>query len=313
MATSYSNFGGVGGRSAVIGVTTNIALGGTGVGYLVNGAYGNVLWFQTQSVTSSLYLQFQFTSAQNGTQNVVIDEAKWYQNNATAQGVWQWQGSNDGSSWTNIGANFTLGGATTEIITTLNGNTTSYGYYQMIGVSGSTNSSPFTQAIDFKIDGFAFTAQFPAATIYQRTYFTQVPTLPSMAYQRTYFTVGESNQGYSIPSSLFGYGLAAPATPTGATPVPVAATLLGATKGIAYSETISAQGGSSPYTFTVSIGALPTGLSLNSSTGVISGTPTVLGTSNFTIRVTDSVAATGTQPFSITVSAPVAANYGYFN
>src|ERR1039458_1221903 len=55
-------------------------------------------------------------------------------------------------------------------------------------------------------------------------------------------------------------------------PVPVAQQLKGGTIGIAYSETISAQGGTSPYTFALTSGSLPTGTSLNTSTGVISGT-----------------------------------------
>ena len=91
---------------------------------------------------------------------------------------------------------------------------------------------------------------------------------------------------------------------TGATPVPVAQALQGGTLGIAYSETISTQGGASPYTYTVITGALPTGTSLNSSTGVISGTPTAVGTYNFTIKVTDSNGSTGTQAFQITIANP---------
>lgn len=61
--------------------------------------------------------------------------------------------------------------------------------------------------------------------------------------------------------------------------------------GVSYSATLTATGGQSPYTFAVTSGSLPTGLTLNSATGVISGTPTAGGTFNFTITVTDS--ATG--------------------
>ena len=64
-------------------------------------------------------------------------------------------------------------------------------------------------------------------------------------------------------------------------------TLPNGTQGTAYSQTVTASGGTAPYTYSVTVGALPAGLSLNSSTGVISGTPTGSGTSNFTIGATD--------------------------
>ena len=73
----------------------------------------------------------------------------------------------------------------------------------------------------------------------------------------------------------------------------------------AYSETVSATGGSEPYAFTVLSGSLCTGLSLASATGIISGTPTTVETCNFTIRVTDDAAATDDQPLGIKVAAGI--------
>jgi len=71
----------------------------------------------------------------------------------------------------------------------------------------------------------------------------------------------------------------------------------------AYNQTVSATGGTTPYTWSISGGTLPAGLSLNSSSGVISGTPTATGTSNFTVMVTDNAADTDTQALSITINA----------
>src|ERR1035437_6842054 len=55
-----------------------------------------------------------------------------------------------------------------------------------------------------------------------------------------------------------------------------------------YSATLKATGGVSPYTWTITSGALPLGLKLGASTGTISGTPTRTGTFSFTVSVGDS-------------------------
>ena len=77
--------------------------------------------------------------------------------------------------------------------------------------------------------------------------------------------------------------------------------------GIAYSSALVASGGTPPYTFSIISGALPAGLSLNTSTGAITGTPTTAGTFNFTAQVVDSTgtaAGTATANCSIVVSPP---------
>ncbi len=76
----------------------------------------------------------------------------------------------------------------------------------------------------------------------------------------------------------------------------------GATVGSPYSETLTAGGGTTPYTWAVSAGSLPTGLLLNAGSGVISGTPTAGGEFDFTIEVTDNSTATATRDLSITVT-----------
>jgi hypothetical protein len=77
-----------------------------------------------------------------------------------------------------------------------------------------------------------------------------------------------------------------------------------------YSQTLQAIGGTPPYTWSISAGSLPTGLSLsNPSAGTISGTPTATGTSSFTVKVTDSAtptAGTATATLSITINAALA-------
>jgi hypothetical protein len=73
-----------------------------------------------------------------------------------------------------------------------------------------------------------------------------------------------------------------------------------------YSEIVSASGGTAPYSWSSSAGALPPGLALNSVDGRILGSPTQAGTFAFTIRVTDSLAVSADQAFSISVTAGIA-------
>src|SRR6185503_12484159 len=75
-----------------------------------------------------------------------------------------------------------------------------------------------------------------------------------------------------------------------------------ATAGSPYSQTLTASGGTAPYSWTVVTGSLPGGLSL-SSTGVISGSALVAGTFNFTVQANDSASGSAQKAFSITISA----------
>lgn len=69
-----------------------------------------------------------------------------------------------------------------------------------------------------------------------------------------------------------------------------------------YSESIVTFGGLESPTFSIVAGALPDGLSINASTGDITGTPTVSATFNFTVQLTTSV-ATCTKAYSIEIAA----------
>ena len=70
----------------------------------------------------------------------------------------------------------------------------------------------------------------------------------------------------------------------------------------AYSQTLAATGGTTPYSWSVSAGTPPAGLSL-SAAGVLSGTPTAEGTSIFTVRVAGNDNASSTKDFSVTINA----------
>jgi uncharacterized protein (TIGR03382 family) len=81
--------------------------------------------------------------------------------------------------------------------------------------------------------------------------------------------------------------------------------LPGGTYGTAYSQAITASGGTAPYTYQISAGSLPAGLTLNSTTGVLSGTPSAAGTSSFTVEATDSSTVTGHYSGSIGFVLPI--------
>ncbi len=78
------------------------------------------------------------------------------------------------------------------------------------------------------------------------------------------------------------------------------------TVGTPYSSALVASGGKSPYTYSITSGSLPTGLTLNGLTGTISGSPSAAGTFSFTARVVDSTSGTAqaaTGNCSITIAA----------
>lgn len=101
---------------------------------------------------------------------------------------------------------------------------------------------------------------------------------------------------YDIGADEF---VAASSTPAISTASPLNAGAIG----VAFVQAFSANGGTAPYTWSLSSGALPAGLSL-SAAGTLSGTPTASGTYNFTIAVQDANAATATKVFALTIAGP---------
>lgn len=69
---------------------------------------------------------------------------------------------------------------------------------------------------------------------------------------------------------------------------------------VSYSATETASGGTAPYTYAVTAGTAPAGLTLGSN-GVWSGTPTTATTYTFTVTVTDNASATATQAYTVII------------
>jgi hypothetical protein len=90
---------------------------------------------------------------------------------------------------------------------------------------------------------------------------------------------------------------------TGSAPVITATTFPAGAVGTPYSQAPTVTGGTVPYTFSISSGSLPAGLSINSTTGEIAGTPTTAGSYTFTIQVVDKFNQTGTRSFTLQIAA----------
>lgn len=82
-------------------------------------------------------------------------------------------------------------------------------------------------------------------------------------------------------------------------------TLAGGTQNSVYSAALAATGGTTPYLWSIASGALPAGVTLNGSTGYISGTPTANGSFSFTVQATDasSTKQSATKALTLTIAA----------
>ncbi len=78
-------------------------------------------------------------------------------------------------------------------------------------------------------------------------------------------------------------------------------------QGASFQAIVGLHGGTPPFIWSLSAGALPAGLALDASSGTIAGTPNLEGSSNFTLRVVDSgtgaFAQSTSQPLSLTIKA----------
>jgi hypothetical protein len=98
---------------------------------------------------------------------------------------------------------------------------------------------------------------------------------------------------------------------TSCSPLTISTTSLpSGTAGVAYSSALAATGGTPPYTWSISSGALPAGITLNGS-GALSGTPTTGGSYNFTATLSDSSSPTNKtgMPLSINIGHTVSLNW----
>ena len=146
---------------------------------------------------------------------------------------------------------------------------------------------------------YAFTGALPAGLTLSGNTISGTPTVPG-SYPITVTATDTVVTGTGAPFSIAqNYTIDVPAPTITIDP----ATLPNTTAGLAYSQSITATGGVAPYAFTVTAGALPTGLSLSTG-GALSGTTTASGTFNFTVTATDTFGQAASRAYTVVVAVP---------
>ncbi len=159
-------------------------------------------------------------------------------------------------------------------------------------VTGAGGTSPLTYGIAPALPaGLSFNTSTGAIT--------GTPTATSGA---TTYTVTVTDANSAAATNTFSLSVNSSVTATQA----VASKILTANQAISFTP-VTGSGGTAPRTFSVAP-TLPAGLSLDTSTGAITGTPTATsGATTYTVTVTDANSATASNTFSLTVNGAVVA------
>ncbi len=122
------------------------------------------------------------------------------------------------------------------------------------------------------------------------------------SYTGLVFTVTDSGTATALTATSQTLSLNIAAAPAIVLPLP--ASIPAATYHASYTGSVAATGGAGALSYSITAGALPTGLSLNTSTGAITGTPTAVNTFPFTVTAADGFGDSTSQAYSIAVTYP---------
>lgn len=144
-----------GNRSSSITSTTNVTIVSGSFGQMVDGdVTSNQMDWNTTTATPGKYLRWQWAAQKiiTGFRHI-IHTSLGGGSGPEYMGTWQFQGSNDGSTWVDIGSPFMLRGATaTQDYTAMSGNTTGYTYYQLENtVQPHANGNPYHKEMEFLV------------------------------------------------------------------------------------------------------------------------------------------------------------------
>jgi hypothetical protein len=127
------------------------------------------------------------------------------------------------------------------------------------------------------------------------------PTASCVGTSNLTFKAMDSGTPNALSATSVALSLNIAAAPAIALPAP--GLLSGGVIGTPYSVSLAATGGAGTLTYSISAGALPTGLTI-SPAGAVSGTPTAAGTFNFTVMAADAFGDSQTQSYSIKIAYP---------
>lgn len=146
----YSN----GPREAFITVTTDLATFSGTPSNLVDGAFNNdasdalgIGLNDLEIAPGDFFVQFALAEQK------IFTGIKVIQSNAYNGGEWQWQGSDDGSGWTNISTPFFISGAGGVVQSFSLPNSTPYFFYRMLSVDGVINQFGYWLEFEFIVAG----------------------------------------------------------------------------------------------------------------------------------------------------------------
>jgi outer membrane autotransporter protein len=146
---------------------------------------------------------------------------------------------------------------------------------------------------------YVLTGALPAGVTFSGNTLSGTPTAPG-SYPITVTATDTVLTGVGAPFSISqNYTLNVPAPTIVLSP----ATLPDPTAGVSYSQTLTASGGVAAYSFAITAGSLPSGITLSSG-GAITGTSNTVGTFSFTVTATDANGQTGSRAYTVTIAAP---------
>jgi len=159
---------------------------------------------------------------------------------------------------------------------------------QVVNVTATITGDPQTKGVTWSLTG--------AGSLSGQTATTVTYTAPASVTATSSPVITGTSAFDNTKTGTLTINLVPPPTVTNTSP------LAAGQVGVAYSASLTATNGVTPYTWTITSGTLPANLTLSGST--ISGMPTTAGTSTFTVQVKDASGLTNTKGLSITINQP---------